>query len=630
MKGIAAMKMLIMHLGMLLLFFTAFTTSVTAADVNGRIIITGVENSKISVLLQINTNTGTDDMGGATIVLGFDNSLLNFPNLPQINTDYVFHNFSGGNYSQATITKPASNMIWLNIDLPFNNSNNGTVVAGSSSWTDVATIHFNLINNSDSISLKWLTSSPYWAVYDGNNTELWTVGSFANLEILITTDLIQPELLNTDLIDPTTLDLFFSEPLERLSALNKSNYGINNGISVLNVIVSENQDKVTLKTTSHAAGAAYSILIQNITDPSGNLISGNNNPAQYYCEVQPVLTGLTGILVNNTQTLTLKFSNKIDVNSATNKNNYSVSLNTSVNNVQLLPDTMGVVLKTSKHNDDTQYTLAITNVKDWTGSYIAPNPGTYIYRTPKKGKGNSKRDIELANSATWFQELTPEKSIDGQGMNNTTSRWQSGNNMPADIDFDMGEDFILDSLRMSFFKWETGRMYQYSVYTSKDSLNWIPVIEEIWSEEIEWTEIKFDPVETRYLRLIMINSNQSPVASLWELEAYGADNVTGIEFSNESILPEKFELLQNYPNPFNPSTKIKYTIPDVGTGLALSDVQLKIYDILGNEVTTIVNDQKAPGIYEVSFDAAGLASGIYLYRLIADSFVETKKMVLLR
>ena len=80
----------------------------------------------------------------------------------------------------------------------------------------------------------------------------------------------------------------------------------------------------------------------------------------------------------------------------------------------------------------------------------------------------------------------------------------------------------------------------------------------------------------------------------------------------------------NYPNPFNPSTTIKYQIPQ------LSLVTLKVYDVMGSEVATLVNEEKSAGTYEVEFNATGLTSGIYFYQLKADSFVETKKMILMK
>ncbi|MBK7500429.1 MAG: T9SS type A sorting domain-containing protein [Ignavibacteriales bacterium] len=100
------------------------------------------------------------------------------------------------------------------------------------------------------------------------------------------------------------------------------------------------------------------------------------------------------------------------------------------------------------------------------------------------------------------------------------------------------------------------------------------------------------------------------------------------EYSNEVEaiinIPDKFELSQNYPNPFNPSTKIKYQIT------TSNPVSIKIYDVLGNEVATLVNEVQPSGNYEVTFDASLLSSGTYFYKLQAGSLVETKKMLLLK
>ena len=84
-----------------------------------------------------------------------------------------------------------------------------------------------------------------------------------------------------------------------------------------------------------------------------------------------------------------------------------------------------------------------------------------------------------------------------------------------------------------------------------------------------------------------------------------------------------FKLSKNYPNPFNPSTKIKYSISK------LSFVTLKIYDVLGNEVITLVNKEKSAGSYEVEFSATNLPSGVYFYQLKTGSYIETKKMLLI-
>ncbi|NTW50718.1 MAG: T9SS type A sorting domain-containing protein [Chlorobiales bacterium] len=88
--------------------------------------------------------------------------------------------------------------------------------------------------------------------------------------------------------------------------------------------------------------------------------------------------------------------------------------------------------------------------------------------------------------------------------------------------------------------------------------------------------------------------------------------------------PLEFALGQNYPNPFNPVTTIQYTIPST------AEVKLKVFDLLGREIRTLVNERKPSGSYEVRFDGASLASGMYFYRLMAGNYVKTKKMVLVK
>jgi hypothetical protein len=89
-------------------------------------------------------------------------------------------------------------------------------------------------------------------------------------------------------------------------------------------------------------------------------------------------------------------------------------------------------------------------------------------------------------------------------------------------------------------------------------------------------------------------------------------------------IPEEFMLAQNYPNPFNPRTGIRFQV------LGVSDVKISVFDLLGREVALLVNEKKTPGSYEVQFDGSGLASGVYFYRLTAASFVQTRKMLLVR
>jgi len=97
---------------------------------------------------------------------------------------------------------------------------------------------------------------------------------------------------------------------------------------------------------------------------------------------------------------------------------------------------------------------------------------------------------------------------------------------------------------------------------------------------------------------------------------------------SENDMPSEFYLEQNYPNPFNPSTNIGFRISDFGF------VSLKVYDVLGNEVATLVNEEKPAGVYEIEFqstvDSHQLPSGVYFYQLKAGDFIQTKKMILLK
>ena len=277
----------------------AASTVISATDVNSRFVVISSDSSKLKVLLQINTNSGSDDMGGATIVIGFNTASLNFSSNPQINSHYIFHNFCGGNYSTATITKPGIDKVWLNIDLPFNNSNNGTVVSGSNGWTDVASLFFDITNANDTLRLNWLMTNPYWGIYDANNTTMWNPGTPQNLNYIINNDVTPPQLVSAELINLNTLVLNFSEQLNINTVRSINNYSISSGISVLNAVLSFTE--VTLTTSNHVSGT-YTVTVNNVTDLAGNVIDPNYNSISNY--TLPVeLSSFSAVVMNNQVTL---------------------------------------------------------------------------------------------------------------------------------------------------------------------------------------------------------------------------------------------------------------------------------------------------------------------------------------
>lgn len=174
--------------------------------------------------------------------------------------------------------------------------------------------------------------------------------------------------------------------------------------------------------------------------------------------------------------------------------------------------------------------------------------------------------------------------------------------------------------------WTSQNIYDsyYSLLSFRDNSNGVFVYRYgiLYTSDggITWDPQKTGTVNTLYgvskigSRWLVVGENGTVLRS-----SFGE---VGVRDKNE--LPTAFSLQQNYPNPFNPGTKIIYSIPQA------SFVTLKIYDILGNEVATLVNEEKSLGNYEAEFNAANLSAGIYFYKLQAGDFVQTKKMILLK
>jgi hypothetical protein len=113
----------------------------------------------------------------------------------------------------------------------------------------------------------------------------------------------------------------------------------------------------------------------------------------------------------------------------------------------------------------------------------------------------------------------------------------------------------------------------------------------------------------------------------WTIEKWAYEGSLPVITSVEEIpgeVPAEYGLSQNYPNPFNPATTIEFSVPEAGF------VSLRIYDLLGKEMKTLVNDERAPGSYRVTFEASDLPSGTYFYTLRAGSHTQTKKMILMK
>ena len=128
---------------------------------------------------------------------------------------------------------------------------------------------------------------------------------------------------------------------------------------------------------------------------------------------------------------------------------------------------------------------------------------------------------------------------------------------------------------------------------------------------------------SNYTWNVILSDGIVNVSALNQFNFVTSTYVTGVD-DKIDLIPKKFSISQNYPNPFNPVTKINYSIPRT------SSVSLKIYDILGREIKTLVEEVKVAGYYEINFDGSNLSSGVYFYRIQAGGFVETKKLILMK
>jgi hypothetical protein len=138
--------------------------------------------------------------------------------------------------------------------------------------------------------------------------------------------------------------------------------------------------------------------------------------------------------------------------------------------------------------------------------------------------------------------------------------------------------------------------------------------------------------QTQKTRLVMIDQSSgagtlvdtTSVEGIVAIAMWSTTGTTDISPQPVADVPRSFKLEQNYPNPFNPSTTIKYELPRA------SMVRLHVYDMLGREVGALVNERKGAGIHEVRFDGSNYASGVYVYRLTAGDFVQSRKLMILR
>jgi hypothetical protein len=233
------------------------------------------------------------------------------------------------------------------------------------------------------------------------------------------------------------------------------------------------------------------------------------------------------------------------------------------------------------------------------------------------------------------EELTGENgtatnAFDGNTNTFWHTEWYNSTPVyPHEIQIDIGKSYPVTGL-LYLPRQDgniNGTIAGYEIYVSEDDTNWGDAVASgTWANNSEQKEVDFNTVDGQYVRLLAKSEvNGNAWASVAEINILVEGDISSInENFDGSNLPGAFLLKQNYPNPFNPTTIIKFSVPRT------QHVTLKVFDLLGREVATLMDEKKSAGIYRAEFNASFLPSGIYMYRIQAGTYSSTKKMILLR
>ena len=432
-------------------------------------------------------------------------------------------------------------------------------------------------------------------------------------------DMTPPEVTGASIANATTVIVNFSEALDQSTAQNPSNYTINNSITVNNAVLSTDKKMVTLTTSPHSNGQDYIITVSNLKDLAGNIISPSANTAGYSFFNDTTPPQLVGASLTGRTHLTVTFTEEMNQTTIENASNYGINNGVSIISATAEPGNKSVILNTTPESAGEIYTLTVNNVKDLAGNPIAPERNSTNYWTSL----NKKYSI-IGARAQWYQDYTPLRAIDNNPDPTSQSRWGGLLTLPDSIIFSLDDNHTINEIHLSFFRWNFGRVYNYSLYVSEDSINWTRVVSNEVSVLSEWTNNAFTPIKGSFVKLVLLSCNESQFAGLWEAEILGPDQSVGIKVDEGTENPSGYQLEQNYPNPFNPTTNINFNIP------ADQQVKINIYNSLGELVTTLVNRFYPAGRYDVTFDASNLPSGVYIYRIESESFTASKKMMLVK
>jgi hypothetical protein len=304
-------------------------------------------------------------------------------------------------------------------------------------------------------------------------------------------------------------------------------------------------------------------------------------------------------------TLKITFSESLDPNTAQNSSNYQISNGINVFTASLINDI--VILNTSIHEPG-NYTVSVSNVQDLAGNIISTNNTADYFLQDQNSEIVKYEIVNVYASVTPEPEHSADKTIDGltEGDGDPDSRW-AGDTMPEWIMFDLGMVKQVSIAKFSFYNWDNGRIYNYSVDVSTDSLNWNRVLSGVNSEPDEWTENDLGNLGARFIKVYYHSSNQSGNwAGLWECEIWGIDEPLAVELIEFSGHTDGQNVILNWKT----STELN------NSGFEIERKTSDEYQPVGFINGSGTSSQE----HSYNFTDTGLSTGSYYYRLKSIEF----------
>ncbi|NOZ61592.1 MAG: T9SS type A sorting domain-containing protein [Calditrichaeota bacterium] len=438
-------------------------------------------------------------------------------------------------------------------------------------------------------------------------------------------DKTPPALVEVKALSDTTVQIRFSEKIDKASAEDIRNYQINKGIVVKSAALSENQLKVTLSTTKHVSGETYTVSVNNLRDcaKNPNTIAAAVSMDYVYIYVDTQAPLLSEFALLNAYVVEICFNEPLDSATVKNLSNYSITPNVVINDAELDSTQSIIFLRTSRHQANQEYELVVRNICDRATppNMIAPLSFKYEFEP---------ETVELVGDIT-IPEYEPAYVNVGSQCYVDSS--MTVTNMPQQLSGSLWiRTAMADANKKSdnFISFQLNDSATVYIGYDKNAVG-VPV----------WLQTQF----TRTPYTIKLGGNHELV--LWRAEfppgkvTLGANHANGVAqvnlmyvvlIANENyLLPQtpddltdpfeegpitEYQLHQNYPNPFNGGTEIKFEIPEA------AEVQVIVYNIRGQTVRVLLKKDLPTGRYIVQWnglDEYGFPAqtGIYFVRMLA-------------